>query len=664
MAFRIGAKILTLIFVSSVSTGSIKEEELEVGTGKKLTKVKELGVDAIVLEQRGALLTRLGTLIGYSASAMAITIVKIPLLLKPEAYAETYNVLDVILQDGQASSLHYCAEYLSVIYSYYRKQTEQLEDATAMIFKTKTQFSHVDLCKAFDGYECKHANRNKRFLDPVGAGMAAAALAMARESQNELEKINQWMNEQTAKQNALEQRLQEITGLVDNNIKATEKLFGFVRANQVNIEALKLGLNCLQLQINYQKLVDDIIRNLKEVVAFILEGTTYGRLTPQILPPQQLQFVVDSTIGKSSKFYRNNYNVLYQTATAYLVKANFTSNLFTFLIRYPDIETASLLPIYTLQQVGFWGKNNDDNTSICLQFHAPEHVVLHQELYYILNTASPCNTFGSVVMCAKAQYKLTSITNCLRITETEGENCPLVQCGQSAFISTPAGVLIRTMDKHITIVSHSVTDLAATVNITVPEHRTIFVKWNKNVSSVHFENRMIYSPKSHMIQMVEKKIFNTNPVLNWTDLLEIPSLGARQLDKELQRYKKEIMDIRQTIEDPDKLLGTITNIPKYITAGIYVLIILVIIGMGCKLKQFMDCCFPAYKNCFNTTAQLPVVSVATVPQTQILPPTTEYVPIYPIIQEEMEPTYQNTVMNEESDIIRRRGNFQVSIPPN
>ena len=168
--------------------------------------------------------------------------------------------------------------------------------------KTKTQFSHVDLCKAFDGYECKHGHRNKRFLDPVGAGMAAAALAIARESQKELEKINQWMDEQTAKQNALEQRLQEITGLVDNNIKATEKLFGFVRANQVNIDALKLGLNCLQLQLNYQKLADDIIRNLKKIVAFILEGTTYGRLTPQILPPQQLQFVVDSTIGKSSKF--------------------------------------------------------------------------------------------------------------------------------------------------------------------------------------------------------------------------------------------------------------------------------------------------------------------------------------------------------------------------
>ena len=151
------------------------KEELEVSTEEELTKVKELGVDAIVLEQRGALLTRLGTLIGYSASAMAITIVKIPPLLKPEAYAETYNVLEVILQDGQASSLHYCAEYLSVIYSYYRKQTEQLEDATAMIFKTKTQFSHMDLCKAFDGYECKHGNRNKRFLDPVGAGMTAVA---------------------------------------------------------------------------------------------------------------------------------------------------------------------------------------------------------------------------------------------------------------------------------------------------------------------------------------------------------------------------------------------------------------------------------------------------------------------------------------------------------
>ena len=126
MAFGIGAKILMLIFVSSVSTGSIKEEELKVSTEEKLTKVKELGVDAIVLEQRGALLTRLGTLIGYSASAMAITIVKIPPLMESEMYAKTYGVLDVMLQDGQASNLHYCAEYLSVTFSYYRKQTEQI----------------------------------------------------------------------------------------------------------------------------------------------------------------------------------------------------------------------------------------------------------------------------------------------------------------------------------------------------------------------------------------------------------------------------------------------------------------------------------------------------------------------------------------------------------
>ena len=269
-------------------------------------------------------------------------------------------------------------------------------------------------------------------------GMAAAALDMAKDSQQDIELMKKWMAGQVALQNDLELELQQMHGLIDSNIRANEKLFGFVRPNQINIEALKMGLNCLQLQIVYQRLADEIIQNMKETLSFVLDGKTYGKLTPKILSPEQLQFVVNSTIGKSSMFHKNNYNVLYQTGTAYLIKANFTSILFTFLIKYPESETATLLPIYTLRQVGFWGKNKKDNTSVCIQFQTPEHVVLHHDQYYILNTGPPCPAFGSVVMCARAQYRLTPITKCLRIEDTERDRCPLAQCGQTAFISTPA----------------------------------------------------------------------------------------------------------------------------------------------------------------------------------------------------------------------------------
>ena len=124
--------------------------------------MEELGWDEIVLEQRGSLLTRLGTLIGYSSSAMAIAIVKVPPLLKPQQFALTYNMLDVYLQDAKDSRTHFYNEYLEAICSYYRKQAKQLSEITNTIFKTKFQFTNGDLCEAFGGNTCnRYKEENK-----------------------------------------------------------------------------------------------------------------------------------------------------------------------------------------------------------------------------------------------------------------------------------------------------------------------------------------------------------------------------------------------------------------------------------------------------------------------------------------------------------------------
>ena len=153
---------------------------------------------------------------------------------------------------------------------------------------------------------------------------------------------------------------------------------------------------------------------------------------------------------------------------------------------------------------------------------------------------------------------------------------------------------------------------------------------------------MIHSPRVHTAQMVEKKAFNTYPVLNWTDLLEIPNIGARQIDKEQQKYKQEIQHSKQTIEDPQKFIGTITSIPKWIKGAIYVLIIIVVVlGIGFKIKQFLDCCFPSYRSFCQTAAHAPVTTSTTIPQTRQIDQTTAYIPIYLIITEEKEQDYHN-----------------------
>ena len=99
-----------------------------------------------------------------------------------------------------------------------------------------------------------------------------------------------------------------------------------------------------------------------------------------------------------------------------------------------------MVPFFAVRQVGFMATNTKHNSSLCLRFLTPKYAIINNNTWYMLDTPSQCPVFGRVMICQDIQYELWEFSQCLRIANVSSVQCPLAQCTDVNYISTPAGI--------------------------------------------------------------------------------------------------------------------------------------------------------------------------------------------------------------------------------
>lgn len=247
---------------------------------------------------------------------------------------------------------------------------------------------------------------------------------------------------------------------------------------------------------------------------------------------------------------------------------------------------------------------------------------------------------------------------------------PTGKCAGVNYISTPAGVILRTTQSEISLVTTNIkadgstdTESAKSHEVQVPPYKAIFVPWSKNISSIHFDNQVIYAPdlRENEAMIVHKPLI-AKPNLTWTDILNVPDVGTEQISFELEKFNKrmsEIDAIASKFIGPGQIIDVLLNIPKWIKAAFYVLCVccgITLIMWARKFALFVLKTFRPNKKkkTVGFTTNTPslrktrsimslssrkgsLASIANALVTNTQDTTADYVHMYPVIQDEQPP---------------------------
>ena len=83
--------------------------------------------------------------------------------------------------------------------------------------------------------------------------------------------------------------------------------------------------------------IDQYIQ-LKNLLQFVLNGQLSGCVTPSLLCVEEVRHLATGQLAKTSKFFVEFPNLLYQTATATLIDADFENLQFRFVLLFPDMD--------------------------------------------------------------------------------------------------------------------------------------------------------------------------------------------------------------------------------------------------------------------------------------------------------------------------------------
>ena len=171
---------------------------------------------------------------------------------------------------------------------------------------------------------------------------------------------------------------------------------------------------------------------------FIMAGQLSGRLTPSLLTVQEIQHLAEVHIGRTSKFFEKFPHILYQTATATLVEANFQTLKFQFIISLSaKLATANISPFFVLRQVGFMAQNSYDNHTTCLAFKTTPHAIVRDGKWYMLETLNQCPIFGRAMICQNLQFNLLNFNDCISAKNFGAATCPLTTCPTGTLFIPP-----------------------------------------------------------------------------------------------------------------------------------------------------------------------------------------------------------------------------------
>ena len=530
--------------------------------------VVDAATEFVVYENRGVTFRRTGTIFSHPQMNLMSAVIT----LNPLKHRRTHeNVI--------------CRESLWNVERRFNATMQKYKNITDAIFQSKTIFSTGEVCQIFD-YDNDYTNskicpnykatssKNKRFASLGayalgGAAMATAtsALGLATANRVDLEKVENYLEEQEESIFAVQQQMIATDNSLDIVLDTQKSILGYIQQMSTKIDDLNSKVDCFFKHFSYLHWADELQAEVENLLQFVFTGQLHGKLTPTLIRPDLLRTFIERQSTINSKILGKYPNMLYSSAMATLLKADFEHLQFTFLIAFPNFGKDPIYPFFTINQNGFWARIPESNETVCLMFTMPQTAVIHDNRLYALKNNINCADFGNVLICNRDQLDMMPMSECMNLQanltkphDIALSPCQLTQCignlqNDDVYLSSSSGLLLRTRSPTVDIVydkpQHQLDLFVSAMVKTVytPKSGALFVPWHKNVSAVSFTKTVVYSPinANHHVKLTQSRN-DEIATLGLFSLLSVPSAGTRKISEIIQNQQQRLQNLENEME--------------------------------------------------------------------------------------------------------------------
>ena len=577
------------------------------------SQTKKDKVEYKVIEQRGMVMERHGTLVSYNSIDLLSVIIKIPPL-------STANITTN------------CSQYLDPINKEYNKTMEKYHKMLIHLLQPSIKVSRYKLCKLVGNPKCTRAKkvilrpakyRNTRFAE-LGISIAALSIAsislgLAIDNRIQLEKIEDYVDSIAHDVQTIATSLQETNERQKELFNMQSSILGYIATIREDIDKIHEMVECTRIEMHYQQWFNEIIVKLKEILIYPLQGTLSGRLRPSILTPEQIAYSISDSAHEMKDLLTHLPLIFYSSATVTLIDFDLQKLLFKFIITYPLLHnTNSIMPIFQVNQVGFHSQiqehSSNQTSEQCLIFDMPTYATKMDEKWFTLTLPQDkCPIIGSFSVCPETTFQLNDMESCIDLPLSKNAipvqldiSCKINKCAEpSSYINLQGGVLIRSIDQKIEVLQDQNTDgltisdlTSQTTILNTTNTNTIWIPWKPRLTAVQVQNKVIHNPNTGTFQakleVLEAK--NFSHIIELAQILD-SSFESQIIINEIEQHQETITTLTGEIDASNKLLDTIGMLIKFykdpmryikiplIVVG-SILFVLLIIFVGIKLKPY------------------------------------------------------------------------------
>ena len=599
----------------------------------------------IVIPNRGLVFEREGTIFAHPQMKLMTAIITLDRL--------TYN---------NNFENDFCKRELNMVDQKFNKTMERYREITYAIFQAKNMFTSAEICTIFErpnrpeicqihgmSNQSNALGREKRFVG-IGAYAVAGtaivigttALGLAGYNTHEIERINKYLIDQEQMILELQTQFKLTTNKLDVVLDTQNSVLSYIEEMTVKIEDIRSNVECWAKYFTYMQWANELISEVEKLLQFVFQGQTYGRLTPTLIKPSLLRQFIEDQTDSASEILGRYPNMLYQSAMASILNADFDNLQFTFLITYPDFGRDPIYPYFSVKQNGFWAQTPDSDHDTCLRYDMPSVAILYGTKLFALRRELHCPNFGNVKICPNTAFDMIPMNECIKLQHLDSDNrtstemdkfhCQLIQCPRpvkpDSYLTSPSGLLIRTQSPTVDIVydkpRHQLDIYVSALmkTIATPPSGALFIAWQANISAVSFNKTVVYSPiNAENHGHIAMSTSNEKAYLNMMSLFSIPSLGTERISEIINTQQQRIQELEKNFEpsfDSVKKWATDAfTFPSWLKFLIYAAFALTAVLMG--------------KSCYHTISKFKTPEQRPpMPHTyDIVPDPTPANPLYP-----------------------------------
>ena len=221
----------------------------------------------------------------------------------------------------------------------------------------------------------------------AGAAMATAlaAVGLATSNKIEIDKIKNFLEQQEAEILELQKQLRQTDDKLEVVTDVQNSMLGYIEEMSTRIDDLNTKVDCFNKHFLYLHWAQELQAEVENLLQFVFLGNINGKLTPTLIRPELLRTFIEKQSVVNANILNRYPNILYSSAMASLLKADFENLQFTYLITFPNFDSEAIYPYLTISQNGFWAKVLESNNTVCLMYKMPNTAVIHNNRLFALN---------------------------------------------------------------------------------------------------------------------------------------------------------------------------------------------------------------------------------------------------------------------------------------